>query len=305
MALTACRECGTPMPAYSHACPKCGATTAPGPVAYRPPPPRPPQEPEGSSWRTAAGWVLLLAVLAVCGIFFYRVSAGIDQHALAETEVKREHEHVLTALAWVQDTLPTTPAPESGPVPTSPLAKRMWVIRQMLVARAVWEREIRARHGASGFNPPDPWTSVRYQANARSHPALAKWLEGRAAAASEIREASAAWIDERTAALAKESGMPPAEIAAIFPRDHGGVPEAEAELAEAMLEVHRHLVNTDPRVRPGEGNTLLYEREADVLRYNELAQKLDEAAQAANLARTQRMVAVAGVLPGGFRVIRR
>jgi hypothetical protein len=305
MALNACRQCGAVMPAHAHACPKCGAVVAPAAMAYRPPPPRPPQEPDGFPWRTAAGWVLLLAVLAVCGIFFYRVSAGIDQHTLAQEEVEREHQHVGTALAWVQDTLPTTPAPESGPVPTTPVAKQMWVIRRMLVDRAVWEREIRARHGASGFNPPAPWTSVRYQANARSHPAIAKWVEGRVAAASEIRKASAAWIDERTAALARESGVPAAEIAAIFPRDHGGIPEAEAELANAMLEVHRHLVNTDPRVRPGEGNTLLYEREDDLHRFNELAQKLHEAAESTNQARVQRMTTVVARLPGGIRVIRR
>lgn len=245
------------------------------------------------------------AVLAVCGIFFYRVSGAIDQQALAEAEVEREHEHVGTALAWVQDTLPTTPAPESGPVPTSPVAKRMWVIRGMLVARAAWEREIRARHGASGLNPPAPWASVQYQANARSHPALAKWVERRVAAASEIRKASSAWIDERTAALAKESGMPASEIAALFPRDHGGVPEEEAKLADAMLEVHRHLVNTDPRVRRGEGNTLLYEREDDLLRYNELAQKVQEAAHSTNLAREQRITTVVAALPGRMRVIRR
>lgn len=305
MALTACRECGTAMPAHAHACPKCGASRAPGPVAYRPPPPRPPQEPEGSSWRTAAGWVLLLAVLAVCGIFFYRVSGAIDQHALAEAEVEREHEQVLTALAWVQDTLPTTPAPDSGPMPTTPVAKRMWVIRRMEVARAVWEREIRARHGASGFNPPAPWPSVQYQGNARSRPALAKWFEGRLAAASEIRQASAAWIDERTAALAKESGMPAAEIAAIFPRDHGGVPEAEAKLADAFLEVHRHLVDADPWVRPGEGHSLAYQREDDLLRYNELAQKLDEAARATSQARARRITTVVAALPRAIRVIRR
>lgn len=305
MALTACRECGAAMPAYSHACPKCGATLAPGPIAYRPSPPRPPQEPEGSPWRTAAGWVFLLAFLAVCGTFFYRVSSGIDQHALAEAEVEREHEHVGTALAWVQDTLPTTPAPESGPVPTTPVAKRMWVIRRMEVARAVWEREIRARHGASGFNPPAPWPSVQYQGNARSHPALATWFEGRVAAASEIRQASAAWIDERTATLAKESGMPAAEIAAIFPRDHGGVPEAEAKLAEAMLEVHRHLVNTDPWVRPGEGHSLAYQREDDLRRYTELAQKQDEATESTNVARARRIATLVAALPRAIRVIRR
>ena len=306
MALTACRECGTPMPAHSHACPKCGATVASAPVAaYRPPPPRPAEKPEGSVWRTAAGWVFLLAVLAVGGNFFYRLSTEADQQAAAEEEMEREHELVRTTLAWVQDTLPTTPAPESGPVPTSPLAKRMWVIRRMLVDRAVWEREIRARHGASSFSPPPAWNSAHYQANARSYPAVRKYVEGRAAAAAEIQKASPTWMDERTAALAKESGMPAPQIATIFPRDHGDVPVQDARLADAMMNVHRHLVNMDPRVRPGGGDQLLFEREEDAIRFNDLVIAMHVAAQSANEARERRMTHVLAALPGVTRVIRR
>ena len=303
MALNACRQCGTPMPAHSHACPKCGATVAPGPIAYRPPPPRPPQEPEGSSWRTAAGWVLLLAVLAVCGIFFYRVSAGIDQHALAEEEVEREDEHVRRAVAWVQDTVPSE-VPESGPVPTSDVAKRMWVIRRMLVDRAVWEREVMERHGVRRFSLPAAWNTVHFQANARAYPEVARYVDGLVAATKEIQATSPRWIGERTAALARESGVPESEIAYVFPRDGRGVPAEDARAADTMRKVHRHLVNMDPRVQPGGGDRILYERKEDMLRVIELTRELNEATESASEAREQRFASEFSAIPRVARVIR-
>jgi len=304
MALTACRACGTPMPAHSHACPKCGATLAPGPVAYRPPPPRPPQEPEGSPWRTAAGWVFLMAVLAFGGTFFYRVSAGMDQAARAEAEMVEEDEHVRRAAAWVQDTLPS-PVPESGPVPTSDVAKRMWVIRRMLVDRTVWEREVAERHGIKSFSLPTVWNSPDFQANARAYPEMTRYVNGRVAVAAEIQKTSARWIDERTAALARESGVPAAEIAAIFPRDGGGVPEADARVADAMMKAHRHLLDMDPRVEPAGGDRLSYDRKDDMLRIHDLMRQLNEAMEIANEAREQRLASEFSAIPRVTRVIRR
>lgn len=286
-----------------------GGTASAAPAAYRPPP-RPPAEPErpwwrtGTGWRTAAGWVVLLGVVAFFGSFFYRLSTEVDQRAGQEEEVEREHEQVLRAIAWVQDTAATPPVPESGPPPTSALAKRIWVIRRMLVDRAVWEREVRKRHGAESFNPPAAWTTARYQANARSYPEIARYVEGRVSAAAEIQKTSAAWMDERTAALARESGLPAAEISEIFPRDLGGVPSADARLAEAMRDVHRHLVSMDPRVEPAGGDELLFQREADLIRFNDLTRKFQAAADSANQAREQRLTREISAVPRVVRVIR-
>jgi hypothetical protein len=272
-------------------------------MAYRPPPPRPPQEPEGSPWRTAAGWVLLLAVLTVCGIFFYRVSAGIDQHALAEAEMEREDEHVRRAVTWVQDTVPSE-VPESGPVPTSDVAKRMWVIRRMLVDRTVWERQVMERHGARRFSLPAVWNTVHFQANARAYPEVAKYVDGLVAATEEIRATYPRWIGERTAALARESGVPESEIAYVFPRDGRDVPAEEARAADMMRKVHRHLVNMDPRVQPGGDDRIRYERKEDMLRVLELTREMNEASESASEAREQRFAIEFSAIPRA-RVIRR
>jgi hypothetical protein len=247
--------------------------------------------------------VFLLAVLAFSGAFFYRLSTRLDQQALAKAEILQEDEHVRRAVAWVQDTLPST-VPESGPVPTSDVAKRMWVIRRMLVDRTLWEREVTERHGIKSFGLPTVWNSAHFQANARAYPEMARYVDGRAAAAAEIQKTSARWIGERTAALARESGVPAAEIAAIFPRDGGGVPEADARLADAMMKAHRHLVNMDPRVQPGGGDLLLYEREDDMLRIRELRRQLSEALHSANEAREQRLASEVYAIPRVTRVIR-
>jgi hypothetical protein len=216
----------------------------------------------------------------------------------------REDEHVRRAAAWVQDTLPSS-VPESGPVPTSDVAKRIWVIRRMLVDRTVWEREVAERHGIKSFNLPTVWNSPDFQANARAYPEVARYVEGLVAAAEETRTTSPRWIDERTAALARESGVPAAEIAAIFPRDGGGVPEADARAADAMMKAYRHLVNMDPRVQPGGGDRLLYERKDDMFRIHELMQQLNEVRESANEAREQRLASEFSAIPRVTRVIRR
>jgi hypothetical protein len=298
MSLTTCRECGTAVPANSHACPTCGATMAPVSYgAYRPAPPRPP-EPQRPWWRTvggwgsAAGWVLILGVLALVGVGFVRGSAAAGQRKVEKAEVAREEEHMRKVFVWMQDTLTWESVPDSGrrAVPTTDKAKRLWAISQMLVDRRAWERQVMERHGVRTYKPPVDMATVRYQANARDFPAMGRWLEGRAAAIAEIEKTSAAWVEERTAAMARESGMPAREIRDLFPPEFGGRAADDSQHVNAILEFHRHHVRVDPRVRPGGGDMLSWQREEDAQRANDLANAVNTAASFARQAKQHRLV---------------
>lgn len=295
MSLTVCRECGTAVPAHAHACPTCGAVMAPAPApaaAYRPAPRRP-QEPERPWWRTAGGWMTAagwMVIVAACLLFArsaVRASAAADRRKAEEAEVAREQQHLRAVLTWVRDTSASAPVPESAgrPVPASDPAKRMWVISRMLVDRSVWEREIMKRHGADGTMRMQAWLTRRYQANARAYPAVGKYLEGRVAAITEIEKTFAAWMEARVAALARESGMSAGEVREILPPDFGSRASADAAEAAAMLEVHRHLVRVDPRVRDAGDDLPRWEREEDWRRMEELGDRLNEAIAASDQAR--------------------
>jgi len=264
---------------------------APAPAAYRPAPPRPPEEPETPRWLTAAGWVAVVAVCALFALFFFRASSAAGRRATEKAEVAREMEYLRRVDAWLQDTSASAPPPEGAGrrVPTSDRAKRMWAVGRMLVDRSTWEREVMERHGVRGNTPPAAWGTPRYWGNARAFPEVGTYLEGRAAAIAEIDRTSAAWMAERTAALARESGMAAPEIRDLFPRDFAEVGFGEAQLADAMLEMHRHLVRVDPRVQHGEGNQLLWKREDDVRRAEELVAKLNDADAASKRARVRRL----------------
>lgn len=285
MSLTVCRACGTAVPAHAQSCPTCGASMSPVPVAaYRPAPPRPPAPPERPWWRTAAGWMNVagwLVVVAGCvlvGLFVVRASANADRRATEKAEVAREEEHMRIVFGWVRDTLTdaSLAGSTSRPAPTSSRARRMWAVSRMMVDRAIRDREAMARHGASRTTPA-AWATAHYQANARQYPEVGRYLAGRLAATEEIEKTSAAWMQERTTALARESGMPVAEIRELFPPDFGSVAPGEARLMEVMLEVHRHLVRADPRVHPGGGNMLEYEREEDMRRIQQLEGEMRDA----------------------------
>ena len=271
-----------------------------GPVsfaAYRPAPPRPP-EPERPWWRTgggwgnAVGWVIIVGVLALVAVLFVRGSAEAGRRKVENAEVVREQQYIRVVNAWLQDTTATAPPSASAnrPVPTSARAKRVWVFSRMLVDRSLWEREIMERHGVKGHRSPAAWDSARYQASARNYPQVGRYAEGRVAAVAEIQKTSAAWMDERVATLARESGMTPQEIRDLFPSDFAGVPAEEARLADVMLQVHRHYVEMDPRVRPAGGEQLLYQREDDIHRSREIVTKMHEANDAANQARQRRLL---------------
>jgi hypothetical protein len=291
MPLTACRECGTAMPAHSPACPKCGARTAPASYAgYRPAPPRP-EEPERPGWLTAAGWVAAVAVCALFALFLYRLSTEADQNAAGEAEMAREQEHMVRVVRWMQDTSASAPVPESAgrPVPASDLPKRLWAISRMLVDGRVWEREVMERHGAGNGRPPAAWSTPGYLTNARAHPEVGTYLEGRAAAIAEIEKTSDAWLEERAAVLARESGLPASEIRGIFPGAFVGVASDEARMTDAMLQMHRHMVRVDPRVRPAAGDRQLWEREDDYRRFEELVEELNDATASFQQARGKRV----------------
>ncbi|HST60744.1 MAG TPA: hypothetical protein VLK84_18735 [Longimicrobium sp.] len=279
--------------------PVAASTTEPvaAPVTYRPAPSRPPEEPKGFRWGTALAWVVLVVGGVLVATFFYRLSNEIDQGAVAEEEMAREREHLRTVLAWMRDTTATTPAPGSAvrAAPTSDRAKRLWVINRILVDRHAWEREVMTRHGARGHTPPAPWGTAPYQARARAYPEVGTYLEGRVAAIAEIDRTSAAWLQERTAALARESGISAGEIRGILPAGFGAVAPAQAPLADAMLQMHRQFVRMDPRVRHAGGTELLYEREEDIRRVQELVARHNEAMKGWNQAemkRTSQEVAV-------------
>lgn len=281
MALTSCRECGAAVSTEARACMKCGARMALAyPAPLRPLPPRRPPEPERPGWITAAGWAAAVAGCALFGLLFFRASAAADRRAATEKEeMAREEEHMRKVIAWVQDTSTSAPPPGSAgrPVPTSDAARRVWVISRMHEEHWTWSRGILARHGV-GDEPPAAWGTGRYQANARSYPQVETYLEGRVAAMEEIEKSSTDWLDERVAALALESGMSVVEVHNIFSRDFGGVKWDEKRVADAMLEVHRHLVRVDPRVSyEARGDRVLFEREDDLRRTEELAAKLDAA----------------------------
>jgi hypothetical protein len=181
----------------------------------------------------------------------------------------------------------------------------MWVIRRMLVDRAVWEREVMERHGVRRFSLPAVWNTVHFQANARAYPEVARYVDGLVAATKEIQATSPRWIGERTAALARESGVPESEIAYVFPRDGRGVPAEDARAADMMRKVHRHLVNMDPRVQPGGGDRIVYERKEDMHRVLELTREMNEATESASEAREQRFASEFSAIPRVARVIRR
>lgn len=280
MPLTICRECGTAVPAQTHACPKCGASMALAPTPYRPaPPPRPPEERETPKWLTAVGWAAVVAVCALFALYFLGVTSAVDRRDTEKAELAREAEHMLRVDAWMQDTSFNAPPPESAgrPAPTSARAKRMWVVGRMLVDRAVREREVMRRHGLTDDAPPSVWGTPRYWANAGAYPEVRTYLEGHVAAVAEIEKTSAAWMEARTAALARESGMPAREIRDLFPPDFAGTASGEARLASTRLEVHRELLRLDPRVHHAGGNQLSYEREEDFHRVEGLMAKVNDA----------------------------
>ena len=285
MPLTPCRRCGAPISPHAPACPACGATADPAPLAaYQPRPPEPerPWWKTGSGWGTAAGWLVLLAVCGLIALVAFRASSAADRRKTEGAEVAREMEHLLTANAWIRDTTDSAPMPDSAgwPVPTSQRARRMWVVSRMLVERTRWEREVMRRHGVRP-SPPPSWNTPHYRANARAYPQVGRSLESRVAAMRELEKNSAAWMEARIAALARESGMPAAEIRGMFPADFARRAPGETEVAEAMLELHRSLVRMDPRVRPAGGRMLSYESEADLRRVQELEGRLRDAVNAA------------------------
>lgn len=297
MALTVCSECGTAVPAPSHACPQCGAVMAPAPYAALRPSPRAPEVPERPWWRTpagwgtAAGWVVVIAGFALFGSFLFRLSTEVDQRSTEETEVAREREHMLKVEAWARDTSFNALVPESAgrPVPTSNRAKRMWVISRMLVDGSVWRLEIMKRHGLRGDNVPAAWGTPRYYANARAFPEVKTYVESRVAAITEIEKTSAAWMEGRIAALARESGLPADELREILPHDLVGLAPGEVTLSEAMLQMHRHLVRIDPRVHGAGGNELRFEREDDVRRLQALEEELNHASASVEHGRARKL----------------
>lgn len=297
MSLTACRECGTAVPANAHACPKCGASLAPVSYAAYRPAPRPPAPPERPWWRTAsgwgnaAGWMVIAGACVLFGLFAVRASAAGDRREVEEAEMAREEEHMRRVNAWVQDTLATATLSDSAgrPVPTSARARRMWVTSRMRVERRVWEREIMERHGVKRSMSLDEWLTPRYQADAREYPAVGRYVEGRVAAIAEIEKTFPAWMEARTAALARESGMPAAEIRGLFPPDFGATAMDEARLAGVMLEFHRHFVRVDPRVHHAGGKNLRFEREDDVRAGSALVKTLNDAIAASDRTRESRL----------------
>jgi hypothetical protein len=292
MTQTPCYECGTAVPPHSQACPQCGAPMAPvSPAAYRPLPPRPPEPPE-RRWLTIAGWVAVAAVGALVVLFFFRVSTEADRRATEKAEMTREAEHLSALSAWLQDTSANAPVPGGAgrPVPTTERAKWAWVIGRMFLDRSLWEREVMERHGAKSRVPPAAWMTARYQADARAYPQVGRYLEGRVAAIAEIEKGAAAWLEERTAALARESGLPARETRDIFPSFFGNTAVDEARMANAMLEIHRHLVRVDSRVHHAGGDWLRWERDEDRHRFEGLVAKLNDAVAYGNQARRQRLV---------------
>lgn len=297
MSLTSCRQCGAAVPAGSHACPACGAAMAPVPYAvYRPAPPRPP-EPERPWWRTiggwgsAAGWAVIAGVLVLIAVAFVRGAAENGRRKTEEAEMAREAAHIRTVFGMMQDTLSNAPALDTvpRPVPTSDRAKRVWVISRMLVDRWAWERALMQRHGVEGYRAPRELETAHYQANARDYPAVGRYLEGRAAAIAEIEKASDAWVEERTAALARESGLPAQAIRDLLPPGFGGMAPDQARHVNALLEIHRHWVRVDPRVRPAGGDMLSWQSQDEARRANELAARARAAADSARQARERRL----------------
>lgn len=308
MSLTTCRACGAAVSARSRACPACGASMAPAfaaapppadaPLAYAPLPPRPAPPPERPWWRTARGWLGAAGwVVVLAGCFFiargiHRQYQGADRRAADVAEVTREKEHARKVFVWVQDTLATSlVAGSTGrPVPNNGRAKQLWAISRTLVDRWTWEREIVQRHGATDPNPPAVLETGEYQANARAHPRVGRYLEGRAAALAEMEAGSAAWVRGQMAALARETGMSADDLRGLFPPGFGSTAGDQAPHVNALLELHRHLVRVDPRVRSAGGDMLSWEREDEARRTRELAERVNAAAALSTQARERRIL---------------
>lgn len=262
----------------------------PVPQAYRPASARPPEKPDRFQWLTAVGWVMLAGLGVLVALFIYRAAAAGNRRAVEQAEMAREQEHFGKVIAWLQDTAATVTPPDSGsrPVPTSAGAKRVWVASRMLVDLMVREREVLRRHGVETNQPPN-WWKPDYVSNARSYSHLGRYLEGHKAAIAELDASFAGWMQARAAALASASGMTAREILDLFPDDFRGVARVNAEVAEAMLAIHRHLVRVDPRVHPAPNNQQGWERESDLQRMEELVEALN-AAQRRNLTMKRQLV---------------
>jgi hypothetical protein len=224
-------------------------------------------------------------------VAFVRGSAAAGQRKVETAEMAREEPHIRKVFVMMQDTLPNAPALDTAarPVPTSDRAKRVGVMSRMLVDRWAWEREVMGRHGVRGARPPRVMETAHYQATARAYPQVERDLEGRVAAIAEIEKTSAAWVQERTAALARESGLPAREISDLFPPGFGGMAPDDAGYVNALLEIHRHWVRVDPRVRPGGGDMLSWQSEDEARRARELAASVRTAAAESRQARERRL----------------
>jgi hypothetical protein len=244
-------------------------------------------KPERPGWRTAFDWAVLVAVCALVGTFFYRLSVGSDQAATEKAEVAREIEHLIDLGVWGQDTTGKAQPPESAarPVPTTVRAKRIWVMNRMAVDGTLWRRDVMKRHGLTSEKMIAAWETGQYQANARAHPEVGRHLEARLAAITELEKTAAAWTDEHIAALARESALPASEIRDIIPPEPVRPPPGEVRLVEALLEIHRHLVRIDARVEYAGGRELRFQREEDLRRFQQLIAAAGEAAAAVDQGR--------------------
>jgi hypothetical protein len=238
-------------------------------------------------------WAVLVAVCAVVGTFFYRLSTNTDRAVTEKEEVAREIEHLIDLRVWGQDTTGQAPPPASAarPVPTTTRAKRIWVLSRMTVDGTLWTREVMKRHGLASEKLIAAWSTGQYQANARAHPEVGKHLEARLAAITEIDKTAAAWTEEHIAALARESGLPDSEIRDIVPPEAVHPAPGAVRLAEALLDLHRHLVRIDPRVEYAGGRELRFQREEDLRRFQELIRAANEAAVALDQARQAKAAA--------------
>jgi hypothetical protein len=103
-------------------------------------------------------------------------------------------------------------------------------------------------------------------------------------------------MEQRITALARESGLPAQGIRDLLPADFAGAAPGEERMADAMLELHRHLVRIDPRVSGAGGNMMSFERGDDLRRLQALEVRMNEAAAAMNRGREKKLAGDAAAI---------
>jgi hypothetical protein len=222
---------------------------------------------------------LLAVVFAFFSTLFAVVKSGVRQ-----VEVREQRTLLGDYAAAVADSAaPAAFGPEA--IPASAEARKVWVHRRLLFDLLQSKNEVAARHGVTLGEPPAPWMTPAYMANASAHPQVERYWKGVAAFTAEWKAMHVDWYIGRTRAVGREAGLSGPEIEAMVADVRRASSQTQEELANqealasAALDLHRYLVSVDRRVEYDVRRDMaLFNRDAELGHARRLRRHVDAAA---------------------------